>query len=84
MSEETVEIEDCPHCGGIHTYKIDVNRAYMIKALMASDMFERPRTVEVTQFFVCPVKNEQYEATFYSEDTSSNRIKDVRVIGPAE
>ncbi len=84
MSEETIEIEDCPHCEGNHIYKIEVDRAYMIKAVIASDMFERSRTVEVTQFFVCPVMNERYEATFYLEDTSSSRIKNVRVVGPAE
>lgn len=84
MSEETVEIEDCTHCGGSHPYALKVERVILIKMLIASDMFERPRSVKVTRLFVCPVKNKQYQATFYLEDTSSDRIKKVTVIGLAE
>ena len=81
MSKETVEIENCPHCGGTHTYPLEVERAHIIKMLTASDINERPRTVKFTRIFVCPVKDEQYQATFYLQDTSWDRIKRVTVSG---
>jgi hypothetical protein len=82
MSKETVEIERCI-CGGAHTYTLEVDRAILIKIVTMSDMSERPRSVKITRLFVCPVKKEQFQATFYLEDTSSSRIKDVRVVGLA-
>jgi len=80
MSKETIEIEGCTHCGGTHTYTLEVERAVIIKMMTVSDMSERCRSVKVTRLFVCPVKKEQYQATFYLEDTSSSRIKDVSVV----
>ena len=83
MSTETVVIEECTHCGRTHTYALEVERVVFIKMLTMSDMSERPRSVKLTRLFVCPVKNEQYQATFYLEDSSPNRIKEVTVIGLA-
>jgi hypothetical protein len=44
---------------------------------------EHPSTVKTTQVFTCPLKNEQYQASLYLEDTSFDRIKAVAVIGLA-
>jgi len=82
MSDERIEIRVCPHCTRSHKYKLDVARA-IVWRMMTSDVHEQPRRVKITRLFMCPEKHEQYQGTFYLQDTSSNRIKDVNVIGPA-
>ena len=81
---EIVSIRNCPHCRATHYYKLEVERTILMKWMGSFDTPEQPRTVKVTRLFVCPVKHEQYQGTFYLQDTSSNRIKDVKVIDIAE
>jgi len=78
---ECIAIDSCPKCQGRHRYKLAVDRSIVIKMLTASDMYERARQVRFVRLFTCPVKKEDYQATFYLSDTSSDRIKDVRVVG---
>jgi len=84
MSEETVLVEICPHCRGAHTYRLLVARAVTLSVLPPSKKREKPSNVEVTQVFVCPLKDQTYEASFYLQDTSSDRIRAVSVIGLVE
>ena len=84
MSEETVLVETCPHCRGAHTYRLTVERAVRLKVPSLSKKREKPSNVEVTQVFVCPLKNQTYEASFYLQDTSSDRIRAVGIIGLVE
>jgi hypothetical protein len=81
MSKETIRIEHCPYCKCAHTYKLEVERAIIIKVLITHKKRENPSRVKVTQSFLCPSNDEQYRASFYLEDTSSDRIKAVAVIG---
>jgi hypothetical protein len=81
MSTETVCMQNCPHCGGAHSYVLEVERAIIIRVLTTHKKHEKPSRVKVTQLFACPLKNEQYQAAFYLQDTSSDRIKAVGVIG---
>ena len=81
MSKETVCIQNCPHCRGVHTYTLEVERAIVIQVLTTHKKHEKPSRVKVTQLFVCPLRNEQYQASFYLQDTSSDRIRAVAVIG---
>jgi len=81
---EIVGIRNCPHCQGTHYYKLEVERTILMKWMSSSDTLEQPRNVKITRLFVCPVKHEQYQGTFYLQDTSSDRIKDVKVIDLAE
>ena len=81
MATEYLNIPECPKCGDGHRYKLDVDRSVVIKIITASDMSERPRQVRFTRLFTCPLKNEEYEARFILSDTSSDRIRDVQVIG---
>jgi hypothetical protein len=83
MGVETVLIEHCPHCRGAHSYRLEVERAVIIKVL-DSKKREKPSTMKTTQLFTCPLQNEQYRASLYLQDTSSDRIKAVTVIGLAE
>lgn len=83
MSKDTVRIEGCPHCGGTHIYDLKVERVSIIKAITMYDAYEPSRTADFTRIFVCPVKQEQYQATFYLEDSSSSRIEGVTVVRPS-
>ena len=84
MSEEIVFVEACPQCKGRHTYMLAVERAVRLKVPSLTKKREKPSSVEVTQVFVCPLKERPFDATFYLQDTSFDRIKSVRVIGVAE
>jgi hypothetical protein len=55
-----------------------------MKVPASSKKHEQSSTVKITQFFICPLKNEPYKASLYLQDTSSNRIKAVAVIGLAD
>lgn len=81
MNMEHIDISTCPKCKGGHRYRLDVERALVMKMLTAADFNERPRQVEFTRFFTCPVKNEEFQASFTLTDTSSDRIERVRVVG---
>jgi hypothetical protein len=84
MSEETVLVEMCPHCQGEHVYRLNVERAVRLRVPSLSKKREQPSSVKVTQVFVCPLKNQQYEVSFYLQDRSSDRIRAVSVIGLVE
>ena len=80
---EYIAIDSCPKCNGQHRYKLSVDRSIILKMSNAYDMYERGRQVRFVRLFTCPVKNEDYQATFFLTDTSSDRIKDVRIVGIA-
>ncbi|HME42792.1 MAG TPA: hypothetical protein VKF36_06880 [Syntrophorhabdales bacterium] len=82
MSEETVRIEHCPHCRGAHVYRLEVERAIAL-TVVTRKRREKPTKVKTTQLFICPLQNEQYRASLILEDTSSDRIRAVTVIGLA-
>jgi hypothetical protein len=84
MSDETVKIKGCPHCGNAHTYALEVERAIVLKNILMDDTSEQPRRVKITRLFICPENNEQYQGTFYLYDTSSDRIQNVSVTGLVE
>lgn len=81
MSMEYIDIPTCPKCKNGHRYKLDVERAIVIKMLTMSDMNERPRKRKITRLFACPVRNEEFQASFILTETSSDRIKGVQVVG---
>lgn len=81
MTSEHIDISVCPKCKGPHRYKLEVERALVLKTMTAADFNEQPRQVKFTRFFTCPVKNEEFQASFALTDTSSDRIARVRVVG---
>ena len=83
MSAEHIDIPTCPKYKGGHRYKLDVERAIVLKMLTMSDLNERTRHVKITRLFTCPVRNEEFQASFILIDTSSDRIKNVQVVGVA-
>jgi hypothetical protein len=84
MSKETVRIETCPHCRGAHTYKLEVERNNTIKTPATRKKHEKPSRVAVTLRLVCSLKKEYYHVSFYLQDTSSDRVRAVSVIGLVE
>ena len=84
LSQDLLDILACPQCKGRHTYMLAVERAVRLKVPSLTKKREKPSSVEVTQVFVCPLKERPFEASFYLQDTSSDRIRSVRVIGVAE
>ncbi len=80
---EYIVIDSCPKCGGEHRYRLAVDRSIIMKMLTASDIYEEPRQVRFVRLFTCPVKKEDYQASFFLTDTSFDRIKDVKVMGTA-
>jgi hypothetical protein len=45
---------------------------------------KEPNKVKITRSFACPLRRDHYQASFYLNDTSSDRIRAVSVIGLAE
>jgi len=83
MEEEEVEIHNCPICGGRHVYKLEVERDYVLYFFTPPQAIQ-PEPIRVTRIFVCPVKNEKFQASFILYQTSSAKIKSVRVKGVIE
>jgi hypothetical protein len=81
MASEYVKITGCPKCQGEHKYRLEVMRALVLKWYSPFEMREPPRAVRLTRLFTCPKTQADYQATFTLTDTSSNRIKDVTVLG---
>jgi len=78
---ETITLENCPWCNGIHTYNLNVERSIVIKNIIASDFNETKRPVRVTRIFICPKQDKEFQGTLTLYDTSSGRIKSITVIG---
>jgi hypothetical protein len=78
---ETITMEKCPLCGNKHSYNLDVQRSIVIKMLTPSDLNEPQRAVRMTRIFICPQTDKEYQATLTLYDSSSDRVKSVKVIG---
>ena len=79
--EKKIEINNCPLCGGKHIYKLKVERTFVLKAFTMNDLREKSHQVRVTRIFICPVKNEKFQATFKLYQASSSVIENVTVEG---
>ena len=83
-AEEKLKIPDCPICGGQHIYKLKVERTYVIEMLTTNDLTKNSQPAKFTRIFVCPVKNEKFQATFRLYQTTSAEIKSVTIGGVTE
>lgn len=82
--EEKLEIPNCPICGREHTYKLKVERTYVIERLTLNDLREMSQPIKLTRIFVCPRTNEKFQASFILHQTSSTEIKSVTIGGVIE
>ena len=78
---ETISIENCPLCGKKHIYNLDVERSYVIKMLTPNNIGEDQKPVRFTRIFYCPIQDKEFQGTLTLYDSSSDRIKSVKVIG---
>jgi len=80
---EKLKIKNCPICKGNHTYKLEVERTFVMKMIVCSPgkEEEKPQQQRFTRIFVCPEKNEKFQASFTLFETSDDRIKSVKVEG---
>ena len=83
-AEEKLKIPDCPICGGEHTYKLKVERTYVIERLTTNDLTKNSQPAKFTRTFVCPTTNKKFQATFRLYQTTSAEIKSVTVGGVTE
>jgi uncharacterized protein YbaR (Trm112 family) len=83
-AEEKLKILDCPICRGEHTYKLKVERTYVIERLTTNDLTKGSQPAKFTRIFVCPVKNQKFQATFRLYQTTSAEIKSVTIGGVIE
>lgn len=83
-AEEKLNIHDRPICGGEHIYKLKVERTYVIQRLTTNDLTKSSQPAKFTRIFVCPVKNQKFQATFRLYQTTSAEIKSVTVGGVTE
>ncbi len=84
MSEESLTIENCALCGGKHTYKLIVERALLIKCLTPEALQSGDNRAEFTRLFICPVKQDMYQATISLPTSGTGDIIDVKVVGISE
>jgi hypothetical protein len=79
MNTEYLDIPSCPKCKDGHRFRLNVERAIVMRMLTTSDIDEQPRQVRITRLFTCPNKNDEFQASFTLTDTSSSRIVSVKV-----
>lgn len=63
-SIEELEIPKCPLCGEKHIYKLKIDRSPIMKFLTEHTLSNNMHWRTFTRIFVCPVKNEKFQATF--------------------
>lgn len=74
MQNETITIENYPHCKKTHKYSLQVDRTIVFKLMTPNDMYERESPFRVTRFFSCPLQNQMFQATITLYQSSNNRI----------
>ncbi len=81
MSETTEKIElKCPICKEIHEYSITVNQSCVVYGIIVSTPSQSESTVKrFKRTFICPKKNELFQAIVTIEEGDENKINDVSV-----
>ncbi|HVN23336.1 MAG TPA: hypothetical protein VMT71_05155 [Syntrophorhabdales bacterium] len=83
MSEETIQVQVCPHCKGHHRYRLQVERAKTLITARKGKKGEQPSVIRITSRLMCPLHEKNYQVSFDLQDTSADRIRAVSVLGPA-
>lgn len=86
-SVEYLKIPKCPICGGMHKYKLNVERTYFFKKIEmdgGNDLRIELQPVKLTRIFICPIKNEKFQASFVLYLPSIDEINQITVGGVVE
>ena len=80
MSEttETLEIK-CPICKRMHVYSINVDRSPILYNMLSAPNPAERTVKKFKRVFVCPDKNEQFQAIVTIEEGFGEIINDVSV-----
>lgn len=81
MSIEHISIPECPICKDGHRYKLEVKRSITLQMLTYNNVNSKTKRVRFPRLFTCPTKNEDYQAIITLEETPSDRIENVQVLG---
>jgi hypothetical protein len=81
MATEYLNVTSCPKCGTSHRYALTVERAVILHEVVLGSSREQRRRVRQTRLFTCPIKNEEFQATFFLSETASTLITSVTVSG---
>ena len=80
MSETTEKLEiNCPICKGMHEYSINVDRSHIIYNMLSAPSPTERTVKRFKRVFVCPEKNEQFQAIITMEEGFGEIINDVAV-----
>ena len=74
------EIAPCPLCGLRHHYALKVESS-PVSQFMSVGGGGTPQEKSFVRLFVCPTKNENFQATVSLTVPAGSRIKDVEVVG---
>lgn len=78
---EVLTIPKCPNCGKPHAYRLEVDRTYVMSFMTTTSGGLAMTYKEFTRLFTCSETGEDFQARFRLTESSSARIKCVRVLG---
>lgn len=71
---------NCPLCKRMHTYKIEVDKSHVIYNLLSTSFNEEKSIKKFKRIFLCPEKDEMFEAILTFEDSFGEIIEGVKVV----
>jgi len=82
-NDESITIEKCPLCGTTHRYSLKVQTGIVMYNILSMRDVPPPKVRTFVRFFACPVKGQDYRATFRLLESPSAPIESVDVAGEA-
>jgi len=80
MPETTEKLElKCPICKEKHEYSINVDRSHILYYMLSSPSPTERTVKKFKRIFVCPDKNQQFQAIVTMEEGFGEIINDVSV-----
>ena len=83
-NHETILISPCPVCNSSHTYELQIERSIVLGLMTDSGREAQPNKVRFSMLFLCPEKDQDFQATIVLTETAYSRIKSVTVLGVAD
>ncbi|QQD72819.1 hypothetical protein [Acidithiobacillus ferrivorans] len=81
MDDETEELQIvCPLCSEEHSYRLAVDRSYVLYHMTSAMMDSKPTYKRFKRIFTCPAKNEHFQAVVRLEESFGTIINDVKVV----
>jgi hypothetical protein len=81
-TDDVLEI-NCPKCGDVHRYLLEIKRSIVLENSMIK-LPSTPIKKSYKRLFSCPEKDADFEATILLTETPHNKIQSVKVKGIAK